>query len=43
MFPHMGLTAGPLLGQVLAALVEGRDPGRELDSFAPDRFSGAQA
>jgi sarcosine oxidase subunit beta len=39
MFPHMGLTAGPLLGQVLAALVEGRDPGRELHSFAPDRFS----
>ncbi len=39
MFPHMGLTAGPLLGQVLAALVEGRDPGRELHSFALDRFS----
>jgi sarcosine oxidase, subunit beta len=39
MFPHMGLTAGPLMGQVLAALVEGRDPGWELDSFALDRFS----
>jgi sarcosine oxidase, subunit beta len=39
MFPHMGLTAGPLLGQVLAALVEGRDPGRELHSFALDRLS----
>src|ERR1700727_2795800 len=38
MFPHMGLTAGPLLGQVLAALVEGRDPGRALHSFALDRF-----
>jgi glycine/D-amino acid oxidase-like deaminating enzyme len=38
MFPHMGLTAGPLMGQVLAALVEGRDPGRELHSFALDRF-----
>lgn len=38
MFPHMGLTAGPLMGQVLTALVEGRDPGRELDSFALDRF-----
>jgi sarcosine oxidase, subunit beta len=37
-FPHMGLTAGPLLGQVLAALVAGRDPGRTLDSFALDRF-----
>jgi sarcosine oxidase subunit beta len=43
MFPHMGLTAGPLLGQVLAALVEGRDPDCELDSFAPGRFSPAQA
>ncbi len=39
MFPHMGLTAGPLMGQVLAALVEGRDPGRDLHSFALDRFS----
>jgi sarcosine oxidase, subunit beta len=39
MFPHMGLTAGPLMGQVLAALVEDREPGRDLHSFAPDRFS----
>jgi sarcosine oxidase, subunit beta len=38
MFPHMGLTAGPLMGQVLAALAEGRDPGRELQPFALDRF-----
>jgi sarcosine oxidase, subunit beta len=38
-FPHMGLTAGPLVGQVLAALAEGRHPGRELHSFALDRFS----
>jgi sarcosine oxidase, subunit beta len=41
LFPHMGLTAGPLLGQVLAALAAGRDPGRELASFALDRFSPA--
>lgn len=41
MFPHMGLTAGPLMGQVLAALIEGRDPGRELHPFALDRFSPA--
>jgi glycine/D-amino acid oxidase-like deaminating enzyme len=41
MFPHMGLTAGPLMGQVLAALVEGRDAGRELHSFALDRFCPA--
>ena len=39
MFPHMGLTAGPLMGQVLTALVEGRDPGRELRPFALGRFS----
>lgn len=41
MFPHMGLTAGPLIGHVLAALVEGRDPGRDLAPFALDRFSAA--
>jgi glycine/D-amino acid oxidase-like deaminating enzyme len=39
MFPHMGLTAGPLMGQVLSALVEGKDPGRELTPFALDRFT----
>jgi sarcosine oxidase, subunit beta len=40
-FPHMGLTAGPLMGQVLTALVEGRDPGRDLRPFALERFSPA--
>jgi glycine/D-amino acid oxidase-like deaminating enzyme len=35
----MGLTAGPLMGQVLTALAEGRDPGRELRPFALDRFN----
>jgi sarcosine oxidase subunit beta len=39
MFPHMGLTAGPLMGQVLAALVRGENPGRDLTSFALDRFA----
>lgn len=39
MFPHMGLTAGPLMGQVLSALVEGKDPGRQLTPFALDRFT----
>lgn len=39
MFPHMGLSAGPLMGQVLAALVDGHDPGRDLTPFAVDRFA----
>lgn len=39
MFPHMGLTAGPLMGELLATLVQGRDPGRDLTPFAPDRFA----
>lgn len=39
MFPHMGLTAGPLMGEVLAALVTGRDAGRDLTPFAVDRFA----
>ncbi len=39
MFPHMGLTAGPLMGRVLAALALGRDPGRDLAPFAADRFT----
>lgn len=42
MFPHMGLTAGPLMGQVLAALVQGKDPGRDLTPFALDRFTAGR-
>jgi len=38
MFPYMGLTAGPLMGRLLADLVLGRDPGRDLSPFRPDRF-----
>jgi sarcosine oxidase subunit beta len=38
MFPHMGLTAGPLMGEVLSALLTGRDPDRDLTPFAVDRF-----
>jgi glycine/D-amino acid oxidase-like deaminating enzyme len=38
LFPHMGLTAGPLMGQVLAALVCGEDPGRDLRPFSSERF-----
>lgn len=38
MFPHMGFTAGPLMGRTLAALASGKDPGRNLTPFAADRF-----
>jgi glycine/D-amino acid oxidase-like deaminating enzyme len=37
-YPHMGLTAGPLMGKVLARLTLGSDPGRDLAAFSPDRF-----
>lgn len=37
-YPYMGFTASPLLGRILADLVLGRDPGRDLAPFAPDRF-----
>lgn len=37
-YPYMGFTASPLMGRVLSDLVQGRDPGRDLSSFAPDRF-----
>jgi glycine/D-amino acid oxidase-like deaminating enzyme len=37
-YPYMGFTASPLMGRVLSDLVLGRDPGRDLTSFAPDRF-----
>ena len=39
LFPYMGLTASPLMGRVLAALVRGEDPGRDLSPFDPARFS----
>lgn len=38
MFPYMGLTAGPLMGRLVADVVLGRDPGRDLSPFRPDRF-----
>jgi glycine/D-amino acid oxidase-like deaminating enzyme len=34
-FPYMGFTAAPLLGQVLGDLALGRDPGRDLSPFTP--------
>ncbi len=38
LFPHMGMTAGPLLGKTLAALALGENPERDLAPFSPDRF-----
>jgi sarcosine oxidase subunit beta len=38
-YPYMGFTASPLMGQTLAALTAGRDPGRDLSPFDPLRFS----
>ena len=38
MFPYMGLTAGPLMGELLAELVMGRAVDRDLAPFAPERF-----
>ena len=37
-YPWMGLTAGPLLGQVLAELAIDRSPEVDLAPFAVDRF-----
>ncbi len=37
-YPHLGLTAGPLLGKVLAQLALDRAPDFDLGTFAPDRF-----
>ena len=38
MFPSMGLTAGPLMGRLVADVLLGRDPQRDLEPFRPDRF-----
>ena len=37
-YPHMGLTAGPLMGRVLARLVLDLPPELDLAPFSPDRF-----
>lgn len=37
-YPHLGLTAGPLLGKVLAQLALDRSPDFDVGAFAPDRF-----
>lgn len=39
MFPYEGFTAGPLMGHVLADLVLGNDPSRDLQDFQLTRFA----
>jgi sarcosine oxidase subunit beta len=41
MYPHMGFTAGPLMGRILADLVLGTPTGRDLRPFDPSRFDRA--
>lgn len=41
LFPHLGFTAGPLMGRVLADLATGSTPGFDLAPFAPERFADA--
>ena len=43
MFPHMGMTGGPMMGQTLAQLVRGETVARDLTPFRPDRFEPAAA
>ncbi len=39
LFPHMGFTAGPLMGRVLADLAADRSPDLDLSPFSPERFA----
>lgn len=43
---HVGLTSGPKTGRILAAMIEGRDPGQDLgldvSPYAPARFSAGR-
>ncbi|MDR5700505.1 NAD(P)/FAD-dependent oxidoreductase [Agromyces aerolatus] len=39
MYPHMGFTAGPLMGRILADLVLGTASDRDLRPFDPTRFA----
>lgn len=39
LFPHMGFTAGPLMGRVLADIAAGHTPQLDLAPFRPERFA----
>ncbi len=36
---HIGLTAGPKTGRILAALIASQPPDTDISAFAPQRFS----
>ena len=36
---HIGLTAGPKTGRILAQMISGQDPNIDLSTFDPARFS----
>ncbi len=38
LFPFLGFTCGPIMGQLAATLALGGDPGRDLSPFAPSRL-----
>jgi glycine/D-amino acid oxidase-like deaminating enzyme len=37
-FPYLGFSGGPVMGEILAALARGEDPGFDLAPFSPARF-----
>lgn len=37
---HFGMTAGPVMGKVIAEIVAGRKPGIDVTPFSPTRFRG---
>lgn len=37
---HFGMTAGPVMGKVIAEIVAGRKPGIDITPFSPTRFRG---
>lgn len=37
-FPYLGFTAGPVMGELLAALVNGDEPQHDVAPFTPERF-----
>ncbi len=38
---HFGITAGPVMGKLVAEIVAGRTPGIDITPFSPTRFGGA--
>ncbi len=40
---HIGLTAGPKTGRLIAALMTGQTPGIDMAAYAPDRFARGAA